>query len=67
MEVLHPRCCGIDVHKETLVACLRQQDGRRVHKQVESFGTTTAEIVRLHAHSTHRDHFVQTIVITHSK
>jgi transposase len=47
MEVLHPRCCGIDVHKETLVACLRLQDGRRVQKQVETFKTTTAEILRL--------------------
>ena len=47
MEVLYPRCCGIDVHKESLVVCLRQQDGRRVEKQVESFGTTTDEIARL--------------------
>ena len=49
MEVLYPRCCGIDVHKESLVVCLRQQDSRRVQKQVESFGTTTDEIARLHA------------------
>lgn len=55
MEVLHARCCGIDVHKETLVACLRQQDGRRVHKQVESFGTTTVEIQRLQAWLTAAD------------
>lgn len=55
MEVLHARCCGIDVHKETLVACLRQQDGRRVHKQVESFGTTTGEILRLQAWLTAAD------------
>jgi transposase len=47
MEVLHPRCCGIDVHKETLVACLRLHDGRRVQKQVETFKTTTAEILCL--------------------
>lgn len=49
MEVLYARCCGIDVHKESLVACLRQQDGRRKHAEVQSFGTTTAEILRLHA------------------
>jgi transposase len=47
MEVLHPRCCGIDVHKETLVVCLRLHDGRRVQKQVQTFKTTTAEILRL--------------------
>ncbi len=49
MEVLYPRCCGIDVHKESLVACLRVQDGRRTRRDVQSFGTTTAEILRLHA------------------
>jgi transposase len=49
MEVLHARCCGIDVHKASLVACLRVQDGRRRHTEVQSFGTTTAEILRLHA------------------
>jgi transposase len=47
MEVLHPRCCGIDVHKETLVVCLRLHEGRRVQKQVQTFKTTTAEILRL--------------------
>jgi transposase len=49
MEVLYARCCGIDVHKASLVACLRVQDGRRRHAEVQSFGTTTAEILRLHA------------------
>jgi transposase len=49
MEVLYARCCGIDVHKESLVACLRVQDGRRKRTEVQSFGTTTAEILRLHA------------------
>ena len=23
MELMHRRCCGLDVHKETVVACLR--------------------------------------------
>ena len=22
MDVVHPRCCGLDVHKQTVVACL---------------------------------------------
>ena len=43
------RPTGIDVHKESLVACLRRQDGRRKQAEVQSFGTTTAEILRLHA------------------
>jgi transposase len=48
MEVLHPRCCGIDVHKTTVVACLRLQDGRRARMELRQFGTTTAELLRLH-------------------
>jgi len=23
MEVVHPRCAGLDVHKESVVACVR--------------------------------------------
>ncbi len=53
MEVLHARCCGIDVHKETLVACLRVQDGRRARKEVHTFGTTSAEVLRLQTWLTH--------------
>ena len=49
MEVLYPRCCGIDVHKASLVACVRVQEGRRKETAVQSFGTTTAEILRLSA------------------
>ena len=41
MEVLHPRCCGLDVHKETVVACLRLViDGKAV-KETRTFATTT--------------------------
>ena len=29
MEVLYPHCAGLDVHKETVVACVRHMvDGR---------------------------------------
>jgi transposase len=47
MEVIHPRCCGIDVHKESVVACVWLQEGRRVKTEVQRFGTTTAELLRL--------------------
>jgi transposase len=47
MEVLYPRCCGLDVHKETVVACLRLViDGKAV-KEVRTFSTTTASLMRL--------------------
>jgi transposase len=48
MEVLYPRCCGLDVHRETLVACVRLQEQRRKRTDVRSFGTTTSEILELH-------------------
>jgi transposase len=47
MEVLHPRCCGLDVHKETVVACVRLViDGKAV-KEVRTFATTTASLIAL--------------------
>jgi len=50
MEVLHPVCCGVDVHKDLVVACLRVQQARgRAKVEVRKFGTTTGELLRLHA------------------
>jgi transposase len=47
MEVLHPRCCGLDVHKETVVACVRLViDGKAV-KETRTFATTTAGLLAL--------------------
>ena len=47
MEVLHPRCCGLDVHKDTVVACVRLViDGKTV-KEVHTFSTTTAGLMAL--------------------
>jgi transposase len=47
MEVLHPRCCGLDVHKDTVVACLRLVSDGKVTTQVRTFQTTTAKLLRL--------------------
>jgi transposase len=47
MEVLHPRCCGLDVHKATVVACVRLViDGKAV-KETRTFATTTASLLAL--------------------
>lgn len=48
MEVMYPRCCGIDVHKTSVVVCLRLQHGARAKTEVRKFGTTTAELLVLH-------------------
>ena len=47
MEVLHPCCAGLDVHRDSVVACARVVQRGRVERHVETFGTTTAELERL--------------------
>jgi len=47
MEVLYPRCAGLDVHKDTVVVCIRVQEQAAARHLLESFGTTTKELLRL--------------------
>ena len=47
MELMHRRCCGLDVHKETVVACLRLVSDGQVTTEVRTFQTTTADLLRL--------------------
>src|SRR3954465_6737593 len=47
MEVLHPRCAGLDVHKDSVVACVRLAEGGRVERPVETLATTTSDLERL--------------------
>jgi len=42
MEVLSPVCCGLDVHKASVTACLRSPgDGPPRRQEVHTFGTST--------------------------
>jgi len=42
------RCCGIDVHKASLSACIRLQGkGRKVSEEIRTFGTTGDELLAL--------------------
>lgn len=46
MELVYPRCCGIDIHKKTIVACLitpRSDGGRQ--KEIRTFRTVTTELL----------------------
>jgi len=49
MEVLHPICAGLDVHKETVVACVRHMSGGEVKSEVRTFSTTTGALLELSA------------------
>ena len=48
MDVVYPRCSGIDVHKRFVVACVScvQANGQR-SKEVRQFTTMTHEIVAM--------------------
>lgn len=47
MEVLYPRCAGLDVHKDVVVACTRVILDGRVTQEVRSFATTTGALCEL--------------------
>ena len=48
MEVLYPRCGGIDVHQKSLTVCLLLATGAgRPRKEVRTFGTMTADLLAL--------------------
>jgi transposase len=43
------RCCGIDVHKASLSACVRLHGkGDKLSEEIQSFGTTSVELLALH-------------------
>ena len=47
MEVMHHRVAGLDIHKETVVACLRVMAGRRPTRECRTFATTTQGLLEL--------------------
>jgi transposase len=48
MEVMSSHCAGLDVHKKTVVVCRLSVDGNgHKVKAIETFGTTTTELLRL--------------------
>ncbi|MDP2663765.1 MAG: IS110 family transposase [Dehalococcoidia bacterium] len=48
MQVVHSCCCGLDVHKKIIVACLMilTADGR-LTKEIQRFGAMTADLLAL--------------------
>ncbi len=48
MDIIYHRCCGLDVHKKTVVACLiiSDPDGTP-HKTIRTFSTMTGDLVAL--------------------
>jgi transposase len=47
MEVIHDRCAGLDVHKETVSGCLRVRARGQIRREVRRWATTTAGLLEL--------------------
>jgi hypothetical protein len=48
MQAIIERCCGLDVHQETVVACLLVgAPGARPNKEVRTFGAVTRDLEAL--------------------
>ncbi|MDZ4129290.1 MAG: IS110 family transposase, partial [Hydrogenophaga sp.] len=47
MDVIYPRCAGLDVHKQTVVACARVAGNGPLQQEVRTFATTTSGLLEL--------------------
>jgi len=47
MEVLYPRCCGLDVHKSSITACVLLAQAGKPLQHIRRFGCTTRELREL--------------------
>lgn len=47
MEVLYPRCAGLDVHQASVVASVRTVEGVKARHEVRTFETTTKGLLAL--------------------
>lgn len=48
MEIVYKRCGGLDVHKETVAACVMIREGEKVQKEIRTFRTMTSDLLVLH-------------------
>ena len=48
MEIVYACCCGLDVHKKIVVACVLTATAEgTVHKEVRTFSTMTQDLVAM--------------------
>ncbi|HEY9074887.1 MAG TPA: transposase, partial [Desulfobaccales bacterium] len=48
MEPIYTCCCGLDVHRRSVAACVRRLEaGGRLYQETRTFGTMTRDILEL--------------------
>lgn len=47
MNILYPHCCGIDDHKNFVVACLSIREDGETRKEIRRFGTMSRDLIAL--------------------
>jgi len=47
MEVVHPLCAGLDVHKDVIVCCVRLVGPARTQHEVRKFGATSTQLLAM--------------------
>jgi transposase len=47
VQVIYERCCGLDVHKRTIMACMLKWSGGEWQKEIRQFGTMTKDLLAL--------------------
>ena len=46
MQIVYSRCCGLEVHKKTVVACILMLEGGPRQRHLQVFGTVVPELQR---------------------
>ena len=48
MRIVSPRCCGLDVHKKTITACVLIRDAAgHAQQEIRRFGTMTRDLLEM--------------------
>ena len=48
MELIYKRCCGLDVHKRVITACVRLLlENGSIHQETRTFGTMTRDLLEM--------------------
>ena len=47
MQVVYDRCCGLDIHKKLIVACVLTRTAQGTQKEIRAFSTMLEDLFRL--------------------